>query len=252
MDIIKPLYKRNGFQTGGMRVLGYTLKPFFGCRCEVPQQIRDLSEPVVFVCNHYELFGPAAVALSLPLDYRVWSNSIVVNAKASVEKMIVGFRHTFPFLSENGARRVLNFIAPAVERVMGRFRPIAVYHDNLAMQKHAIEDSVNAMTEGSNIVLFPETALPKYSKGWVTQFFRSFALIGEYYRRQTGERPLFCPIYVDKKHRRLQFGEPVRYGAGKASVECGNLVENLHGQLMTMAETALGPAPLPAAGETCL
>ena len=252
MEIIKPLYKRNGFQTGGMRALGYSLKPFFGCKCDVPETIRDLAEPVVFVCNHYELFGPLAVALSLPLNYRVWTNSIVVNATDSVEKMIVGFQHTFPFLTENGARKTLNFIAPAVEKVMSRFQPIAVYHDNLAKQKHAIEDSVQAMTEGSNIVLFPETALPKYSKGWVTEFFRSFALIGEYYRRKTGDRALFCPIYVDKKHRCLQFGEPVRYGEGKASVECGRLVEELHGQLMAMAEKVLGPAPLPAAGETAL
>jgi len=243
VEIIKPLYKRNGFQTFGMRVLGYTLKPFFGCRCKVPDSIQQLKEPVVFVCNHYELFGPASIALSLPMSYRVWVNSIVVNATDSIDKMIIGFQHTFPFLSEKGARRVLGFVAPAVERVIRRFQPIAVYHDNLAKQMHAIEDSVQAMTQGENIVLFPETALPKYSKGWVTDFFRSFALIGEYYRRKTGGNALFCPVYVDKKHRSLRFGQPVRYGTGKASEECGKLVDSLHGQLLSMAEDVLGPAP---------
>jgi hypothetical protein len=249
LEIIKSLKNRCGFETKGMKALGYFLKPFFGCTCDVPDYIRELNEPVIFVCNHYELFGPAAVALSLPVKFRPWTNSIVVNATESVEKMIVGFQHTFPFLSENGARKALTALAPKLERVMGHFSPIAVYHDSLAKQMRAIDQSVDALLAGDNIVLFPETALPKYSKGRVTEFFRSFALIGEYYRRRTGGSAIFCPLYVDKKHRKLCFGQLVRYGQEKAVQECERIVHDTRSQILAMADQALGPLPaLPAAG----
>lgn len=249
MEIIKPLKKRYGFETKGMQALGYSLKPFFGCKCNVPDYLRELNEPVIFVCNHYELFGPAAVTLSLPVNFRPWTNSIVVNATESVEKMIVGFQHTFPFLSEKGARKALNALAPTVERVMSHFAPIAVYHDSLGKQMRAIAQSVDVLLAGDNIVLFPETALPKYSKGRVTEFFRSFALIGEYYRRRTGGSAIFCPLYVDKKHRKLCFGQLVRYGQESAAKECDRIVREVRSQILAMADEALGPLPaLPAVG----
>ncbi len=236
---MKRLSERNGFQTRGMRVLGYVLTPFFRCRAEVPQSIVNHKEPVVFVCNHYEIFGPFAVTLSLPLRFRLWSNSIVVDAVNHVDSMIVGAQHVLPFLSEKAARKLLNFLAPMVERVLKRFQPITVYRDNLGKQMKAIEKTVDFMLDGENIVLFPETGYPAYSHGSVTEFYRSFVLIGEVYRRRTGGSVDFCPIYVDKKHRRLQFGDLVTYGEDTASVECTRIVEELRSQILQMVEKAL-------------
>lgn len=249
MEIIKSLSRRYGFEGGGMRALGYGLKPFFGCRCKVPKYIASLEEPVVFVCNHYELFGPLSIVLSLPLKYRLWSNYNVVNASENMDKLVIGFRHTFPFLSEKGARRMLKLVSPAVEKVMAPFEPIPVYREDLGKQRRTLQQSVDAMISGDNIVLFPENALPAYSKGRVTEFFRSFVLIGEYYRRKTGKDALFCPIYVDKKHHRLRFGDLVRYGTAKAVDECERISNELRSQLLSMADEALGPALLPAGGE---
>lgn len=239
MEIINHLYEQNGFQTKGIQVLGYILRPFFHCRCEIPHSIASRREPVVFVCNHYEIFGPFAVVLSLPLRFRLWSNSIVVDAVEHIDSMIIGMQHIFPFLSEKAARKLLNVLAPMVQRVLNRFKPIAVYRENLGKQMRAIEQSVDAMIDGENIVLFPETGYPAYSHGGVTEFFRSFVLIGEFYRRRTGGNAAFCPVYVDKKHRRLQFGELVTYGEGAASAECTRIVGELRSQMLEMAGQAL-------------
>lgn len=239
LDIINHLSERNGFQTNGMKALGYTLTPFFRCKCEVPQSIASREEPVVFVCNHYEIFGPFAIVLSLPLRFRLWANSIVVDPLNHIDSMIVGTQHIFPFLSENAARKLLQSLTPVVERVVNRFKPIAVHREHLGKQRKAIEETVDAMLSGDNIVLFPETGYPAYSHGSVTEFYRSFALIGEFYRRKTGGSAAFCPIYVDKKHRRLQFGELVTYGKESAAVECGRIVDELRAQILQMAERAL-------------
>jgi len=240
LEISPRLSERYGFEKKGMRMLGYVLTPFFRCKCEVPKHIADLDEPVVFVCNHYEIFGPFAIVLSLPFNCLYWINSFVVEATEYIDHLIVGAQHTFPFLSDHSARKLLEKVAPLIQRVLHNFRAIPVHHENLGRQMRSIQSSVDAMIEKDNIVLFPETAIPAYSHGSVTEFFRSFVLIGEYYRRKTGKSALFCPIYVDKKHRRLQFGELVRYGNEKASVECERIVQELRGQLLTMADAALG------------
>lgn len=247
MEIVKRLSERNGFQAMGMKALGYTLMPFFRCRCEIPDSITSRKDPVVFVCNHYEIFGPFAVILSLPLRFRLWANSIVVEPMQYIDNMIIGTQHIFPFLSENAARRLLSFLAPMMERVLQSFKPVAVYRENLGKQRKAIEQTVDTMLEGENIVLFPETGYPSYSHGSVTEFYRSFALIGEFYRRKTGRNAAFCPIYVDKKHRKLQFGELVTYGQDKAAVECDRIVDELRSQLLQMAEQALNqPTCIPS------
>ena len=240
MEIVKPFTKRYGFETAGMKLLGCVLFPFFKCRCELPPMLARCDEPVVFVCNHYEVFGPVAVALSLPLRYRFWINAMVLEATQNIEYMIVGTRHAFPFLSEKAARKVLQTCTPVIERVLNRFRSLPVYHAHLGKQRRSIEKTVDAMQEGDHIVLFPETAVPAYSHGRVTEFYRSFALIGEVYRRRTGQSAAFCPVYVDKKHRKLCFGQLVHYGAEKASVECEKLVSELRKQLLLMADEALG------------
>lgn len=240
MDIIKPFTKRYGFETSGMKLLGYILSPFFRCRCELPPILEDHNEPVVFVCNHYEVFGPLAIALSLPLRYRFWINAMVLEATENIDYMIVGTQHTFPFLSEKATRKALETFTPVIERVLNRFRSLPVYHTHLGKQRRSIERTVDAMLEGDHIVLFPETAIPTYSHGRVTEFYRSFALIGEVYRRRTGRSAVFCPVYVDKKHRKLSFGHLVQYGSEKASVECDKLVSELRNQLLSMADDALG------------
>lgn len=241
MEIIKPFSKRYGFETGGMKLLGYTLFPFFKCRCELPPALAAHREPVVFVCNHYEVFGPFAIALSLPLRYRFWINAMVLEATENIDYMMEGTQHALPFLSEKAIRKLLESFTPLIERVLKRFRSLPVYHANLGKQRRSIEKTVAAMLEGDHIVVFPENAVPAYSHGRVTAFYRSFALIGEMYRRRTGQSAAFCPVYVDKKHRILRFGQLVHYGAEKASVECDRLVSELRNQILSMADEALGP-----------
>lgn len=222
-------------------MLGYVLSPFFKCRCQLPPSLAGLRDPIVFVCNHYEVFGPFAIALSLPLRYRFWINALLLEATAHIDYMITGTQHALPFLSVKSIQKLLESFTPVIERVLKRFRSLPVYHTHLGKQRRSIEQTVEAMLAGDHIVLFPETAVPAYSHGRVTEFYRSFALIGEVYRRRTGQSAVFCPLYVDKKHRRLCFGRPVHYGFEKASAECEKLVSELRNQLLSMADEALGP-----------
>lgn len=238
MQIVRRRRDQYGFDTWGNRVLGALLTPFFRCRCKIPERIAALEEPVVFVCNHYEIFGPLAVVTSLPLRFRFWSHSIILEPTRHVEHMAPDAQRAMPFLTLKGARRLLKWITPVWERAFRRFDPIPVYKQDMGRQRGSIRRTVAYMCQGDHIVLFPENGLPHYSDGGVTPFYRSFTLIGEYYRRETGRQAAFCPVYIDKRGRRFCFGEVVRYGEGEAAEECERLSAQLRGQLLTMAEAA--------------
>lgn len=238
MEIVKRRSEQHGFDTRVNRLLGAILSPFFRCRCDVPEHIAALEEPVVFVSNHYEIFGPLAMVTSLPLKYRFWSNSIILEPTKHVESMAGDARRAIPVLTLGGARRLLKAITPIWEKAIRRFEPIPVYKQDVGRQRASIRDSVEYMCRGDSIVLFPETAIPHYSDGSVTEFHRSFGLIGEYYRRRTGALAAFCPVYVDKKRRRIDFGEIVRYGLGEAVAECERISGEVRRRILEMAERA--------------
>lgn len=238
MQIIRRRSERYGFDTPANRRLGALLAVFFGCRCRIPEEIAALEEPVVFVSNHYEIFGPLAMVTSLPLKYRLWSHSIILEPTKHIDHMAPDCRRAIPILTERGARRLLEKITPVWEDAFRRFDPIPVYKKDLGRQRASIRRTVEVMRQGDHIVLFPETGLPHYSDGGVTEFYRSFALVGEYYRRATGKQAAFCPVYIDKKRRRIHFGEVVRYGTGDAETECDRLSDAMHAQIAAMAEKA--------------
>lgn len=238
MKIVRKRRERHGFAGWKNRALAWVLTPFFRCRCRIPEHIAALEEPVVFVSNHYEIFGPLAMVTSLPLLYRFWSNSIILEPTKHVEKMAADARRAIPLLTLNGARRLLKWITPVWENAIRHLKPIPVYKEDYGRQRASIRESVEYMRQGDHIVLFPETAKPHYSNGSVTDFHRSFALIGEYYRRETGRLAAFVPVYVDKWRRRITFGEVVRYGMGSAVEECERISEEVRMRILAMAEAA--------------
>lgn len=238
VQIVRKRAEQHGFDTWGNRLLGAVLTPFFGCRCRIPEHIAALEEPVVFVSNHYEIFGPLALVTSLPLRYRLWSHSIILEPTRHIDRMAPDARRAIPILTVKGARRLLKLLTPIWEKAFRRFEPIPVYKQDLGRQRASIRRSVERMAQGDHIVLFPETGVPHYSDGSVTAFHRSFALIGEYRRRESGALTAFCPVYVDKRRRRILFGDVVRYGTGDAVSECERVSREVRGQILNMAEAA--------------
>ena len=238
MQIVRKRRERHGFQGWQNRALAWVLSPFFRCRCRIPEHLAILEEPVVFVSNHYEIFGPLAMVVSLPLKFRFWSNSIILEPTKHVEKMAADAQRAMPLLTLGGARRLLKWLTPVWERAYSYFDPIPVYKEDVGRQRASIRKSVDYMLRGDHIVLFPETAVPHYSNGSVTAFHRSFALIGEYYRRATGKQAAFVPVYIDKWRRRIAFGEVVRYGEGDPVEACERVSGAVRGQILAMAEAA--------------
>lgn len=237
MDTKVALRDRIGFDTLAMRNLYRAVFPFFHCRCRVPAFLKE-EEPVIFVANHYEVFGPLAMATSLPVRFRLWTTVEMLEPYKNIDKTAIGVHHTIPWLPIPMARKLYRAICPLIDMIGKRLSPLPVYRDDPSRIMTTVRGSVEAMVRGESLLIFPEDGLPRYSNGGVTKFMPGFALVGEMYRRKTGKDARFCPVYVDKKRRRIIFGEPVTYGRGNPTREIERMSELLHDQLARMAAEA--------------
>ena len=231
------LPERIGFETFGMRNLFRALFPFFHCRCSVPAE-RLGDEPLVFVCNHYEIFGPLAVAVSLPVRFRLWMSNEMLEPERYVDKTALGLQHAFPMLSLERAKSLYLGLCPLTGKALHKLTPIPVHREDPSRIINTMRQTAEAMARGEHVVIFPEDGQPRYSNGSVTEFMQGFALVGEFYRRETGKDARFCPLYIDKRHRRLCFGDVVTYGRGNAIAESSRVSREIREQMLEMARAS--------------
>ena len=235
MDIHVPVRERYGFHTAPMRMLLRLVQPFCYCRGEIPPHVAQSDKPVVFICNHYEIFGPLAIVSSLPVRFRLWVNAAIMDATQNVDHFIIGTQHVFPWMSDETARRWIARFAGAGEKLFRALNPIGVDREDPSKLLSTMRESVKALQNGDSIVIFPETGLPHFAHGGVNEFYPGFAMLGEIYRRRTGQDLVFCPLYIDKKTRTLRFGELVTYGDLPATEEYRRVADDVRGQMLALA-----------------
>ena len=217
MKAIK-LKNRPGFDTFGMRIVYRVLFLFFHCRLVSPENLPEDGEPVVFVANHYNVFGPVSFILSVPLLSSVWVNEDIITPETAAKTFYSGVQALVPFLREKAIRWICERLGHLACKILVRFKAIPVDRNNPGRLISTMRQSVSALTEGQNLIIFPETGLPEYSLTSVTPFFSGFATIGSVYYRKTGKQLRFCPCYIDEQHHTIRFGELVTYQAENTSI----------------------------------
>lgn len=235
MDTHVPVRERYGFRSAPMRALLRLVQPFCYCRCDIPPHVAQADKPVVFICNHYEIFGPLAIVSSLPLRFRLWANAAIMDASSHVDKFIVGTQHVFPWMSDDTARKWIARFAGVGEKLFRAMNPIGVDREDPTRLLSTMRESLKALQNGDSIVIFPETGLPHFAHGGVNEFYHGFAMLGEIYRRKTGQDVGFCPLYIDKKTRTLRFGELVTYGDLPAAEEYRRVSDDVREQMLALA-----------------
>ena len=211
--------ERPGFDTRTMRWLYRVLYPFFHCRVNLPAELRDSEEPVVFIGNHYNVFGPVSFILSMPVVARAWINVELVQEDTAGEALHSGMAKLLPFLGEKPRNWLCARIAHMGCGTLARLGVIPVDRNRPSTLISTMRQSLQALQEGQNLVIFPEVGLPEYSLTSVTPFFSGFAMLGQLYHRKTGKALRFCPCYIDEQHRRICIGEPVAWDPEKEPKE---------------------------------
>ncbi len=195
----------------------------FVLRCLMPHQIKDVEnvrlqedEPIVYLCNHGQFYGPIAGMLYCPGFTRPWTISElccdVQEATAYVK------RYTLKKVAWADAKkqRVAKFLAFNTLRLMQAVQSIPVFRHKPRELMNTFRQSVEALRQGANLLIFPEDPdtdpdSPGYKSGRPPMLFRGFPMLAQVYYSRTGKCCRFVPVLCHKEGRTVSFGTEIVY-----------------------------------------
>lgn len=178
------------------------------------------NEPVMILTNHAGADGPAYSHLYLPCPKKIWLINYVIEKKTSAKFIFHDFfcgrnkkhKSNWKFLS-----KLTSFL---LRPLLLRVPHIEVYHDSRMLD--TFRESVDALAEGNNIVVFPECPTP-YSP-YVNDIYGGFAEIGKLYYDLTGKVLKFFPAYICKDLKKISVGNPVVFNPELPARKQRNLI----------------------------
>ena len=230
----------------GIKLIILILRPLFYVRVIDKEKVRAIpGVSTVFTCNHGEIYGPIVTNLYVPFSFRPWVIDEIAEPDRSAQYL---YRNTLSRqrwipkrLRLPAAKALMVFLA----WVMRSLDSITVYRDNPRELVRTFRETAAAMEAGDNLLIFPENpnddSLDKagYLREGVGEFFTGFAMIAQIYHQKTGKCAQFVPIFADKKHRTLSFGEPTFYKPeGPPRQEQQRISDYLRGEMLRMAGLA--------------
>ena len=238
----------------GIRALMALLRPAFRHKLiGVERIVQDENNPIVFLCNHGEIYGPVAAMLYIPVPVRPWVISNMTTSVGEVAEYL--YKYTIGPMTWLGRARW------PVARLLGRLsiwgmrqlEAIPVYRHKPRELMTTFRRSVEAMEAGDNLLIFPEnpdaTDIPGYQQGGMGEMFRGFPMLAQVYFNRTGKRCRFLPMYADKATRTLSFGEFILYTPDNDPLaERDRIVDEATHQMRRMAdrEDTSSPEKTPA------
>ena len=227
------------------RLVCFFLRPFLRLRVSGLEKLRKDEYPSVFVCNHGFMYGPVAATIYLPTYFRPWIHDVMLSRQSATEEIAWSFPG---FLKVTGKRLgmwIISQAAAIVSTLMSAFYPIPVVRGTSRDLLKTFSDSITALEEGDNLLIFPERPGARTRSGVGSQdegadelreFFTGFAHLGKMYYDQTGQELLFYPLYCDRKDRAFRIGDPVRYDSSLPSREGKQaLAQALHLRIVALA-----------------
>lgn len=217
-----------------VKIIKPIARPFIPCKVLDAQHVDLSNGPVVFVCNHLEIYGPIIAVLHSPFYFRPWILSQMLDADAVNETIRSGVDKVFHFLSDSMRDRVRRLASPILLWILRSTDPIPVHRGTVREVIQTIQLSVDAMEYDDNILLFPETDYPPEGVG---TFFTGFVQVAKSFYQKTGQCTTFYPMYINKKKRQMTYGEGIRYNPDNgAGDEKERIVNHLRQKMNAMAE----------------
>lgn len=201
-------------------------------------------QPVVYVCNHGFIYGPIAAIMNLPGTFRPWIDSRMLNHKQCSEVINTTFHNLLHRFSQRKRERVLRKTTDTVIKILNDFNPIPVIKGGSRQVMETLGQSLNALVDGCNLLIFPEHPRTAFDgnlvrehdeAGTLRSFYSGFAHIGQMYFEHTKQNLLFVPIYINRKRRTMSINPPVAYEAsGDTRRDRQRLSDRLYAAISTM------------------
>ena len=228
----------------GVRIIITLLRPLYYHRVIGRENLNGYEDgTMVLICNHGEIYGPVVANLYVPITFRPWVISNMMEKEAIVEHIYQGTMVRQRWLPERWKRPLINLISPLLVWVFNSLEAIPVYRGQPKELMRTFRETLNAMQAGDNILVFPENAENHapgeggYAREGVGQPYTGFAMIAPMYYAKAHKRAVFVAIYASRKHRTLTIGQGVVYDPdNNATAEKLRIVDALLDSMQAMYE----------------
>lgn len=167
-------------------------------------------EPVIFVGNHAQLHGPLACELYFPIARYTWCAGEMMVLKEVPAYAYRDFWSKKPKYIRWLFKLASWLIAPLAAYIFNHANTIGVYHDRRILS--TFKNTVNALQDGTSVVIFPEHEVPHNGILW--EFQDRFIDLAQMYWRKTGKELSFVPMYVAPALKTVCLGKPIRFRPG--------------------------------------
>ena len=198
---------------------------------------QDQDNPLVFLGNHAEIYGPIASALCFPVPIRFWVISHMMFRKQDVRKYL--YENTFSkktFLPVFVRKLLAHILGWLSVNIMSSLRAIAVYRDSPMKLRQTLRESVEALQDGDNLMIFPEHPEGKYVKNGISELSPGFLMLAEAWWKKSEKKLRIMPVYANRDKRTFTFGEEIQYNPenGYAS-EQERILREVYDQLLELS-----------------
>ena len=198
----------------------------------------DPDNPVVFLGNHAEIYGPIASALCFPVPVRFWVISKMMFKKKDVRAYL--YENTFSkktYLPIFVRKLLAWYLGWLSVSVMNALRAIAVYRDSPMKLRQTLRESVEALEQGENLMIFPEHPEGKYVKGGISELSPGFVMLAEAWWKKSGKKMRMMPVFANREKRTFTFGEEIVYEPENGyAAEQERILEEAYLQLAEQSE----------------
>lgn len=217
----------------GVYIIRAFLKPIMYHTVKGKEHVADL--PGIFVFNHGEFYGPIAAVVFLPYDIRPWILDKMIDKEQIMEHIYEGTFSKIKWLPKGLRKPLAKWLSPIIVWALNSFEPVPVYRGTGRNVIKTFTMSVECLSTGDSILLFPENPEQDYEEE-VSSFYKGFANLGRMYYKKTGEKVTFYPVFASKRQRVLRIGEGVRYNPDNGKKERDRIVESLERQMKSLQD----------------
>lgn len=184
----------------------------------------QISEPSLILCNHNGAISPLKFELYFKYPFRFWGTYEMNSGLKSVYRYLKNVyfpqkKHIPKLLST----LIAIIAAPLLKLFYRGLNLISTYPDTRF--RHTIQESLEAIKQNTNLVIFPEDSHDGYHDE-LTMFFAGFATFAEKCLQIGIDLPIFVSYY-QKKTKTLVIDKPIKFSQlsdGKSRQEIADLM----------------------------
>lgn len=209
--------------------------PFTRCKVKGKENLKKQDEARVFICNHYEIYGPLAVYLNFPYKFRPWIIDKMMNEEDIEKQMGLMIYNNYKHVPKFIKKIIIKCVKSLVVFVMHHAKGISVSREDIRANLVTMKISSETLEKKQAIVIFPELW---YKKEGVGEFQTGFEHIGKFHYQKTGKRISFYPMFISKRNKAMYIGNPLVFDPEKeANLQKKEIINYLHDTMVLQYET---------------